>query len=358
MAGWSILHPVPYPPIRMSAVDERDAMILAMERAATVRASTPPNPWVGAVLVHGGEVVGVGATEPPGGRHAEIVALDEAGERARGSTLVVTLEPCSHHGRTPPCVEAVVAAGVSRVVVGVLDPDARVSGRGVAALRAAGLDVDVLDGAGADAAAVEEQLGPYLHHRRTGRPYVVCKLAATLDGGIAAPDGSSQWITGTAARTDAHRLRAESDAIVVGAGTVRADDPSLTVRLVEGRDPRRVVLGRAPAGAKVHPCLEWTGDEADLLDHLGADGVLQVMIEGGSTVVRNFHGQGLVDRYVVYVAPALFGGRDQFPMLGGPTVPTIDDLWRGRFVGVRRVGDDLRVDVVPLGRAACSRGEV
>ncbi|MEY2958562.1 MAG: diaminohydroxyphosphoribosylaminopyrimidine deaminase [Actinomycetota bacterium] len=340
----------------MSALDDRAAMALAIERASSVRVSTSPNPWVGAVLVADGVVVGTGATEPPGGRHAEVVALGEAGTRARGATLYVTLEPCSHHGRTPPCIDAVIAAGVERVVVGVLDPDTRVAGSGVAALRAAGLVVDIVEDE--VAAEVEAQLAPYLHHRRTGRPYVVCKLAASLDGGIAAPDGSSQWITGLAARTDAHRLRAESDAILVGAGTVRADDPSLTVRLVEGPDPRRVVLGRAPAAAKVHPCLEWTGDERDLLDRLGADGVLQVMIEGGSTVVRNFHGQGLVDRYVVYVAPALFGGRDQFPMLGGPTSSTIDDLWRGRFVDVRRLGDDLRVDVVPVGRAACSRGEV
>lgn len=332
-------------------------MTMAMERASTVRASTSPNPWVGAVVVSDGVVVGSGATEPPGGRHAEVVALAEAGERARGATLVVTLEPCSHHGRTPPCVDAVVHAGIARVVVGVVDPDPRVAGRGIAALRSAGIDVEVTTDADLEA-AVEAQLAAYLHHRRTGRPYVVCKLAASLDGGIAAPDGSSQWITGTEARTDAHRLRAESDAILVGAGTVRADDPSLTVRLVEGRDPIRVVLGRAPVGAKVHPCMEWTGDEHELLDRLGSDGVVQLMIEGGSTVVRNFHGQDLIDRYVVYLAPALFGGRDQFPMLGGPTVPTIDEVWRGRFVDVRRLGDDLRVDVVPAGRAACSQGEV
>jgi diaminohydroxyphosphoribosylaminopyrimidine deaminase/5-amino-6-(5-phosphoribosylamino)uracil reductase len=332
--------------------DEPGAMARAVELAWSVRASTSPNPWVGAVVVRDGSIVGAGATEPPGGRHAEVVALERAGDRARGSTLVVTLEPCSHHGRTPPCVDAIVGAGVSRVVVGVADPDDRVAGRGIAGLRSAGVEVEV----GTRADLVDEQLAPYLHHRRTGRPYVVCKLAASLDGGIAAPDGSSQWITGPEARTDAHRLRAESDAILVGAGTVRADDPSLTVRLVDGRDPRRVVLGRAPDGAKVRPCLEWTGDEGDLLDRLGSDGVVQLMIEGGSTVVRNFHGQGLVDRYVVYIAPALFGGRDQFPMLGGPSAPTIDDVWRGRFVDVRRLGDDLRVDVVPAGRAAFTPG--
>src|SRR5205085_3253821 len=175
-----------------------------------------------------------------------------AGEAARGATLYCTLEPCSHVGRTGPCADAIVAAGVSRVVVGVVDPDPQVSGRGLARLRQAGVEVSV----GAEADAVEDQLAPYLKHRRTGRPWVVLKLAATLDGRTAAPDGSSQWITGEPARADAHRLRAESDAVLVGAGTVRADDPSLTVRLAEGTDPRRVVLGHnTPPTAKVEPAL-------------------------------------------------------------------------------------------------------
>lgn len=315
----------------------------AIGEARLARSRTSPNPWVGAVVVApSGEIVGRGATNPPGGAHAEVDALAAADSSAVGATLVVTLEPCSHHGRTPPCVDAIVAAGIVRVVVGVLDPDPKVSGGGVAALREAGIGVEV--GVGAD--AVERQLAPYLHHRRTGRPYVVCKLAASLDGGIAAPDGTSQWITGIEARTDTHRLRAESDAIVVGAGTVRADDPALTVRHVDGPDPRRVVLGRAPAGARVHPCTEWVGDEEDLLDELGRDGIIQLMIEGGSTVVRNFHERNLIDRYVIYLAPALFCGRDQFPLIAGPTTGTIADIWRGRFVDVRRMGDDLCVDLV------------
>lgn len=328
-------------------------MDLAIEQAATARTRTSPNPWVGAVVLGpGGEVAGTGATQPPGGAHAEVEALAAAGAAAVGGTLVVTLEPCSHHGRTPPCVDAIVEAGVARVVVAVDDPDPQVAGRGVAALRAAGIEVEV----GVGAAEVAEQLAAYLHHRRTGRPYVVCKLAASLDGGLAAPDGSSQWITGIEARTDTHRLRAESDAILVGAGTVRADDPSLTVRHVEGPDPRRIVLGRAPSGAAVHPCTEWVGDEEELLDELGRDGVLQLMIEGGATVVRNFHERGLIDRYVIYLAPALFTGRDQLPLVAGPTVATIADIWRGRFVDVRRLGPDLRVDVVPGPAADADEG--
>jgi diaminohydroxyphosphoribosylaminopyrimidine deaminase/5-amino-6-(5-phosphoribosylamino)uracil reductase len=295
------------------------------------------------VLSADGHPVGTGATESPGGRHAEIVALAEAGAAAIGGTIVCTLEPCSHHGRTPPCTDAIIAAGVRRVVVGIVDPDERVGGTGVEALRHAGVDVEV----GVLADQVEAQLAPYLHHRRTGRPYVVCKLAMSLDGGTAAADGTSQWITGADARRDTHRLRAESDAILVGAGTVRADDPALTVRHVEGNDPLRVVLGTAPADARVRPCLEWAGEIGDLLDDLGGRGVVQLMIEGGAQVVGSFHRAGLIDRYVLYVAPALFAGTAAFPAIGGDTASTLAELWRGRFDSVERVGSDLRIEIVP-----------
>lgn len=332
-----------------AAADDTSAMTRAIDVAATARTRTSPNPWVGAVVIGSdGCVVGTGATQPPGGAHAEVLALREAGDAAAGATLVVTLEPCAHHGRTPPCVDAIVAAGVARVVIGVEDPDPHVAGRGVAALRAAGLQVDV----GVMRSQVAAQLEPYLHHRRTGRPFVVCKLAATLDGGIAATDGSSKWITGEVARTDVHCVRAESDAIIVGAGTIRADDPSLTVRHVEGRDPLRVVLGRAPADARVHPCLEWTGELDALLMHLGSLGVLQAMVEGGAKVVRSFHDRDLIDRYIVYVAPKLLGGRDVVPLIGGPSAPSIDAAWLGRFDGVRQVGCDVRLDVIPSSRGA------
>jgi len=325
-------------------VDDTAAMRAAITAAATVRTSTAPNPWVGAVIASGdGSIIATGATQPPGGPHAERVALAAAGPAAaRGATLVTTLEPCSHHGRTPPCVDAIVAAGIARVVVGIEDPDPLVAGRGVAALRAAGIDVTV----GVEAVAVADQLAPYLVHRRTGRPYVVLKLAATVDGRTAAPDGTSQWITGPDARADAHRLRAESQAILVGAGTVRTDDPALTVRLVEGPDPVRVVLGRAPAGAKVHPCLERTGDLGPILDELGGRGVLQLLVEGGASVAHAFHAAGLVDHYVVYLAPAVFGGDDALGLFRGPAAPTMAVLRRGRFRSVRRLGDDVRLDLV------------
>ncbi|HTZ09899.1 MAG TPA: bifunctional diaminohydroxyphosphoribosylaminopyrimidine deaminase/5-amino-6-(5-phosphoribosylamino)uracil reductase RibD [Acidimicrobiales bacterium] len=319
------------------------AMRRALAQAATARTRTSPNPWVGAVVRTPGGEEFAGATARPGGPHAEVAALAAAGERARGATLYVTLEPCAHHGRTPPCTGAVVAAGVRRVVVALEDPDPQVAGRGLAQLRAAGLEVAV--GPGAEEAA--EQLAPYLKHRRTGRPWVVLKLAATLDGRIAAPDGSARWLTGPEARADAHLLRAASDAVLVGAGTVRADDPALTARLdpAPPDQPLRVVLGQAPAGARVHPALELRGEPGEVLDELGAKGVLQVLVEGGATVAHAFHRAGVVDRYVVYLAPALFGGDDGVPMFRGPGAPTVQELWRGRIVAMARLGDDVRLEV-------------
>src|SRR5579872_4105066 len=201
-----------------------ELMLMAVGEAQRARLHAPPNPWVGALVVDdAGVVVAQGHTQAPGDAHAEVVALRRAGDLARGSTIVVTLEPCAHVGRTGPCAQAIFDAGVRRVVIGTEDPDPRVAGRGVALLRASGIEVEE--------ALVRDQLAPYLWHRTTGRPYVVAKVAATLDGAVAMADGTSKWITSEPARRDAHRLRAESQAIVVGAGTVRADDPALTARL-------------------------------------------------------------------------------------------------------------------------------
>ncbi|HET7651844.1 MAG TPA: bifunctional diaminohydroxyphosphoribosylaminopyrimidine deaminase/5-amino-6-(5-phosphoribosylamino)uracil reductase RibD [Acidimicrobiales bacterium] len=321
----------------------------AVELGESVRGTTSPNPWVGCVVQTSDGVTFEGATQPPGGPHAEVVALRAAGDRARGATMWVTLEPCAHHGRTPPCAEAIVAAGVARVVVGMLDPDANVAGRGIERLRAADVDVHVVDDP-----EVAEQLAPYVKHRRTGRPWIVLKLASSLDGRTAAPDGTSQWITSPQARLDAHRLRAISDAVIVGAGTVRVDDPALTARSEDGtviREPLRVVLGHAPPDAKVHPCVEMTGDVGDILDELGRRGVVQAMVEGGATVAGAFHRAGAVDRYVAYLAPALVGGQDAPGWFRGPGAATISEVWRGRIVTVRTVGPDLRVELAP-----CSPG--
>jgi diaminohydroxyphosphoribosylaminopyrimidine deaminase / 5-amino-6-(5-phosphoribosylamino)uracil reductase len=333
------------------SADDEQLMALAVANAERARLVAPPNPWVGAVVLTPDGARHQGFTSEPGGPHAEVVALALAGSTARGATLYVTLEPCAHHGRTGPCADAVVRAGVRRVVVAIEDPDPLVGGKGLALLRAAGVEVEV----GLGAAAVREQLRPYLVHRRTGRPWVVLKLAATLDGRTAAPDGSSKWITGAAARADVQRLRAESGAIVVGAGTVRADDPELTVRDVvpdrpvpaRGLDPRRIVLGRVPPGARVQPATTYEGDPGRLLDELGAEGVLQVLVEGGADVAGRFHRAGLVDEYVLYFAPALLGGDDGRPLFAGPGVATIADVWRGELVSVDRLGDDLRVVLRP-----------
>lgn len=334
----------------MGERSDADFMGRAIRVAETARFTSAPNPWVGAVVVNGAKVF-EGATEPPGGPHAEIKAIEAAGDVARGAELFTTLEPCGHQGRTGPCTEAIIAAGIERVVIGVEDPDPQVKGQGIEQLRAAGIKVDVGIGSG----QIKRQLEPYLHQRRTGRPFVVVKLAASLDGRTAAPDGTSKWITGEVARADVHRLRALSDAVLVGAGTIRADNPRLNVRDFVPPDgipvaevqPRRIVLGKVPADARVQPCTEMAGDLGELLDQLGREGVLQLLVEGGPHVAGSFHRAGLVDSYIVYLAPTLFGGDDSLGIFTGKGAPTTDDVWRGRIVETLRVGQDLRIEVRP-----------
>ena len=361
----------------------------AVALAASARRRTAPNPWVGAVVVRDGEIVGEGATEPPGGRHAEISALAQAGPEARGATVVVTLEPCSHRGRTPPCVDALVTAGVSRVVVAVEDPDPRVRGEGIAQLRAAGVDVVV----GPGNAAVQRSLAPYLHHRRTGRAWCVLKTATSLDGRTAAADGSSRWITGPQARADAHGLRADSQAVVIGAGTALADHPSLTVRDAPGPvgpAPLRVLLdasGRVPAtgplfDTELAPTLVVTSDTADpaavdawraagakvevvaragdgpgvdlpaTLALLGSMGVLQALFEGGAHLHGRLLAAGVVDRVVQYVGPTLLGERGQ-PAMAWTGPDSIEDAPRFHLASITRLGDDARLDLEPIAAEAC-----
>jgi diaminohydroxyphosphoribosylaminopyrimidine deaminase/5-amino-6-(5-phosphoribosylamino)uracil reductase len=320
-----------------------ELMSMAMNEGERARLHAPPNPWVGALIVNDqGVIVGEGHTQAPGESHAEIEALRRAGDAARGATMVVTLEPCSHTGRTGPCADAIIAAGIARVVVGMVDPDPRVAGSGIALLKASGVDVEV----GVEKDAVAAQLAPYLWQRVTARPYVVAKIASTLDGVVAMADGSSQWITGPGARRDAHLLRAQSQAILVGAGTVRADNPELTARLDDiVLEPLRVVLGRAPEGAKVRPCLELSGDLGLILDELGHHDVLQVLIEGGPTTTSAFFEAGLINHVVWYQAAAFAGARGTLSALKGLSTPTMDALRRGRLTDVRRIGDDIRIDV-------------
>ena len=329
---------------------DKERMLRAISNGANARLISSPNPWVGAVLESADGVLYDGWTQEPGLEHAEIMCLNAAGERAEGGTLYTTLEPCSHIGRTPPCVESIISSQVSRVVIGILDPDSRVSGDGVSKLKDAGIEVSL----GAQQDLVTDQLDPYLHHRKTGHPYVVLKIAASLDGGIAAPDQTSQWITSPEARIEAHKLRAQSDAICVGAGTVIADNPRLTVRDwvprnrdVTVTDPKRIVLGKAPEGAAIHPCLEHEAGIEELLDQLGKEGVLQLMVEGGAKTYKRFHDSGLVNQYEIFIAPVFFGGENAKPVFSGDAVETISEIWRGKIKEVKQIGADIKVTVTP-----------
>jgi len=358
-------------------------MTRALELGRQVRRLTAPNPWVGSVVALDGVVIGEGATEPPGGRHAEVVALAAAGERARGATVYTTLEPCVHHGRTGPCVDALITAGVARVVSAIEDPDPQVSGRGHASLRVAGVSVDV----GVRARQAHTLLGPYIVQRRDGRSFTLIKAATSLDGRVAASDGESRWITGARARADAHGQRADSPAIVVGSGTALADGPALTVRDATGPvgpPPLRVLVdgrGRVPAigplfDTSLAPTLVVTTDRApgaardawiaagaevadvaagkrgagvdlaELLVLLARRGVLQTLVEGGPTLHGGFFGAGLVDRVVAYVAPVVLGagGRAAYGLDPGPP---LELAARYRLVAVRVLGDDVALEYEP-----------
>ena len=323
----------------MTTNDER-MMRLAVDTAVDARLRSRPNPWVGAVVVATDGQVFCGATMQPGEAHAEVVALNAAGHNAHGATLYTTLEPCSHTGKTGPCTQAIINAKISRVVVGVIDPDKQVAGNGIQQLRDAGITVDV----GVLQSEVERQLAPYLHHRRTGRPYVILKMAMTLDGRVAMPD-SSQWITGETARKRVHQLRAESDAILVGAGTVRADNPSLTTRDVHGPSPRRVVLGNVSPTDKVNPCLEWTGSLPNLLDTLGNEGVIQLMVEGGPRVATSFHNEQLINKYILHLAPIVAGGSESPNALAAST--DISSMMNGHIVSTQVLDNDIEIILEP-----------
>ena len=348
----------------------------ALDLAARGVGLVSPNPMVGAVLVRDGEVVGEGWHEGPGRPHAEVAALEAAGDRARGATLFVTLEPCAHYGRTPPCAPRIVAAEVAMVVAAMGDPNPAVDGRGLAALRSAGVDVSV--GLMEDRAA--RLNAPFLKHVRTGLPHVTLKMAASLDGKVAARDGSSRWITGPEARAEVHRMRGEADAIMVGAGTAFRDDPSLTVRDpgYRGRPPLRVVVdgrGIVPESHEVFsgaPTLvattegapgwrrdAWraTGAEVlvlddagselipleDLFRELGKRDVQRVLLEGGPTLAWEAVRSGLVDEVVLFFAPILVGGQDAPSVLMGGGIPTIAAPFRLDLDEVSRVGSDIKV---------------
>ena len=358
----------------------------ALREASKGLGRTSPNPAVGAVLVKGGRVIARGHHARAGGPHAEVVAIRAAGTRARGADLFTTLEPCDHYGRTPPCSRAILQAGVARVFVGSSDPNPLVNGKGVARLRAAGVEV-VTGVLARDCDALNAHWFRYIRDRR---PYVTLKAAVTLDGRMATRTGDARWVTGEEARRWVHRLRDRVDAVLVGAGTARADDPLLTTRLPGGRghDPVRVVLDtdlRLPARLKLlHPhseaptlvahassrarrfgpgvellrCRRGKGGVSlrDLLARLAARGITHLLVEGGARVHARFLEEGLVDRVAVLVAPKL-AGADGVPLAAGRGPARMADALRLDEVQVERIGDDVLVLGRPVrpSRAAARR---
>jgi diaminohydroxyphosphoribosylaminopyrimidine deaminase/5-amino-6-(5-phosphoribosylamino)uracil reductase len=342
------------------AIRYEAAMQLAVEQADLVKGKTYPNPPVGAVILdRDGQVVGVGGTQRTGGAHAEVMALRRAGRLAVGGTAVVTLEPCNHHGKTPPCVDALIDAGVAAVIYAVGDPNPVAAG-GAARLAAAG--IDVIGDVQTDLVTVGP-LREWLHKQRTGLPHVTWKYATSIDGRSAAADGSSQWITSEAARADVHRRRAIADAIVVGTGTVLADDPTLTARLPDGsltdRQPMRVVVGMRdiPSEAQVlnddsRTMVIRTHEPAEVLRALSDR--TDVLLEGGPTLAGVFLRAGVIDRILAYVAPILLGG--PITAVDDVGVPSIARALRWRYDGVERVGPDLLLSLVPRESASGNRG--
>jgi diaminohydroxyphosphoribosylaminopyrimidine deaminase/5-amino-6-(5-phosphoribosylamino)uracil reductase len=351
----------------------------ALRLAERGRGRTAPNPPVGAIVVAGGEIVGEGWHEGAGRDHAEVAALAAAGERAHGATLYVTLEPCTHQGRTPPCAPHVAEAGIARVVIATTDPNPVESGAGVRALIDAGIEVreGVLED---DARTLIQGFAKWIVTRT---PFVTVKIASTLDGRVAAADGSSKWVTGLASRRDAHRMRAWSNAVVVGIGTVLADDPALTCRLrgYAGPQPLRVVVdsaARTPAAATVLddaaptlivtttkaseeavealrargaevariPSADGRVDLAALLRELGDREITDVLVEGGPTLVGELVERRLVDRYVFYIAPKLLG-QVGLSAIAGLVAPNIADARELTITSVRRTGADVKIEARP-----------
>jgi diaminohydroxyphosphoribosylaminopyrimidine deaminase/5-amino-6-(5-phosphoribosylamino)uracil reductase len=356
---------------------------LALALAARGLGNVWPNPAVGCVVVRDGRIVGRGWTQPGGRPHAESMALQQAGDQARGATAYVSLEPCAHHGQTPPCAEALIAAGIARAVIAAPDPDPRVDGRGAEMLRAAGIAAEMAGPAMARRAAALN--AGFLSKINRNRPLVTLKLASTLDGRIATAGGESQWITGAEARARGHLLRAEHDAILIGIGTALADDPELTCRLpgMAAQSPVRVVLdsrlrlppdSRLARGAVEHPLWLLTGadgeaasfksrgckvipaelnsdgriDLAAALETLAGRGITRLLVEGGSAVGTAFLAAGLVDNLAWFRAPSLIGG-DGLPVFGALGLTVLAHIPRFQRQGIESLGDDVLESYVQRG---------
>jgi diaminohydroxyphosphoribosylaminopyrimidine deaminase/5-amino-6-(5-phosphoribosylamino)uracil reductase len=355
-------------------------MRLALELAALGEGAVHPNPLVGAVVVCEGRVVGRGYHRRFGGPHAEVFALDEAGDAARGAILYVTLEPCCHHGKTPPCTDRIIAAGVRRVVIGARDPNPEIDGEGIACLRAAGIEVD--EGVLVDEATKQNEI--FFTFIRRRQPFVQLKLATSLDGRIATKTGDSQWISSEASRTEVHRLRRRFMSVLVGVRTVLSDDPLLTVRHIVGPNPVPVILDRRgrfppdarlldahsapivatatmPTGLEQQLCARGTRvwrlrdaaggvDLPRLLALLAEDGIDSVLIEGGGETAATFLDAGLVDKVSLFIAPILIGGRGAVPAVGGAGAERVADALRLQRVTTEWTGPDLLYEGYPVQR--------
>jgi len=359
---------------------DRESILRAINVGEKGRLTAPPNPWVGCLIVNKGQIVGEGFHRAPGESHAEIVALQQAKGKVEGATIYLTLEPCSHYGRTPPCVEAIVKAKPKRVVIGIMDPDEKVSGRGIARLQEANIEVEVKIAE----EEVRKSLEIYLHHRRLKVPFCLAKIATTIDGRIAARDGSSQWISSPEARADAHNLRAESQAIMIGVGTAIKDKPRLTVRdshYENPRQPLRVILDSKGSLSQPSPLLEvsdaptlvvtseicpedkkkqWRNLGVDvivaprckkngvlelpyIMKELAKRGVLQVMVEGGSQLQTHLMRERLLDKLITYVGPKIVGG-EGVPFIQQLDINTMQEAIKFNLCGVKHLGNTIRLD--------------
>lgn len=353
-------------------------MTIALELAASAKGKTNPNPLVGAVIVKDGAIVGTGLHRKAGEPHAEVHAFRMAGEHAKDATLYVTLEPCSHFGKTPPCANLVKESGVKRVVVAAQDPNPSVAGRGINLLREAGIEVEV-GVMEKEALQLNER---FIHNMLKSRPFVISKFAMTLDGKIATYNGHSQWITGEDARADVHELRDEVDAILVGVGTVLKDNPALTTRLKErqGKNPIRIIMDRnlrTPIDAqitntaiartiivtakgneeqaKAYKNVEFIyvavkDERLDLDETLAAlyeAGITDVLVEGGGMINASFLRANLIDKFIVYIAPKVLGGKNSITPFTGEDVETIDEALDVQFGQIEKIGEDLRMIAYP-----------
>ncbi len=353
----------------------------ALALAARAKGMTSPNPMVGALLVKNGKVVAEGYHKKAGTPHAEAIAIENAGQRARGATLYVSLEPCCHKNkRTPPCTRKIISSGIKKVVIAMKDPNPKVSGKGMEELETAGLKV--VSGVLSDKAAELNEF--YIKHITTGMPFVVLKVAMTLDGKIATPEGESKWITGEKARTAVHALRGSVDAILTAIGTIKSDNPQLTCRTEEDNNPARVIIDpslevrpdsnvlcippetvivmRRPEETSAGPeilekkrvllhrgaqIIEYSGDKVDmkwLMKELGTRGIISVLVEGGSSLNSYCLESGIVDKVMFFVAPKIIGGKSSFPAVGGRSFRRLEEAYRIHNVGVKRIGEDILIE--------------